>query len=439
MSAVLTVAVPDIESIQKKHVDMPKGRKTPLRNPNNERNAFLSGRKLQGAILDAFDTHGTKPERDRVYNMLLCNRNQLWQECPAGHEGRLHQTEFCGQRLCPICQKRRAILAKKKYRPALTQALAGAYTDGKRLVALFVTLTWPSVGSLPADHVSGLWRDLGKLKRQAWWKRIARGETWSFEWTFSPAFGHHPHAHGIIMVPAEHYEACVEQFKAAGVSGRAESARWWADNGPIPKPQLSEAWEKLTGAPVVHVQLIRPRRKEWGNQEALNAALDECLKYPMKETDYLYDRPLRADELAEIDRRQGEICDREKALVELYRAIRGRRLTDVRGVIRGKLKEALAEVEDAGTEQLLHMDYDEMLAVATTCSCCAAGYVERRYVHKSGHYALVEENPLFTAYHRDGQADRVIEMDRQRQTARLVAKSAGRAWTRILNERRKNA
>jgi hypothetical protein len=465
MSATLTVAGPYIESIQKKHVDMPKGRRTPLRNPNNERNALLSGRNLQGAILDAFDKHGTQSERDKVWTMRGCVAQQLWQECPNGHEGRLHQTEFCGQRLCPTCQKRRAILAKKKYRPALSQALAGAYTDGQRLVALFVTLTWPSIGTdqlvkkttrlkrgadkgmkeirrvkAGEDMVSRMWGDLAKLKRQAWWSNTVVGETWSFEWTFSPAFGHHPHAHGIIMVPAERYEACQAEFKAAGVSGRAESARWWADNGPIPKPTLSAAWEKLTKAKVVHVQLIRPRRKEWGNQEALNAALDECLKYPMKETDYLYDRELRADELAEIDRRQGEIYDREKALVELYRAIRGRRLTDVRGVIRGHLKEALREVEEATTEQLLHMDIDDMLAVATRCSCCAADYVEREYVQRGGRYDLVAEKPLGTAYEGyDSEARKVIDMDRQRQTARHVAKSAGRAWTRFLNERRKNA
>lgn len=441
----------NIGLIRKKHVDMPATPAAyvmPRRTTGNERNSFLVGKKLQKEIMEAFDAYGSFLDRQRMGGMVLCLRDQDWHECPDNHEGRLHKAEFCGNRLCPICVKRRAMLAKEKYRPVLVNALSGAYSDDRQLVALFVTLTWPSLRNIVEDDVSRMWGDLAKLKRQAWWKRRVAGEVWSLEWTFSPVFGHHPHAHGVVLVDRALYDAAQEAFKQAhtGLPNmprdeyRKWAARWWADNGPMPKPALSQAWEKLTGAPVVNAKLIRPRSKEWGNQSAMDAALDEVLKYPMKQTDYLEDRPLRKEERAGLEATMGELIDRREAIVELWKAIRGRRLSDTRGCVRGRLKQAMKEVEEAKSEELRRMDIDEIKAHASHCSHCAKEYVERTYQFQRrgdrlGFY-VVAEAPYGTHQPEyDNQARRLLREEFDRQTLRHVANAVVKPWLKRVKER----
>lgn len=406
----LSAPAAPIEFIQKKHVYI-----TPKSVPQatlRERSEWAAKRRINAGIIRAFDAAGDDWDKQNITPLQHCMRAADWRECPDHHEGVIHKAEFCGHRMCAVCQKRRSWIERRKYRPVLTRALAGEYTQGQEAIAIFVTLTWPSVVDIDGEHVSRMWRDLRNLDRQKWWKQRVRGALNRFEWTFSPVYGHHSHVHSIVLVSRRLYEQALQEFDLwrGRLSDRLRTSTqfklrwsrpgaikklyslWWAHNGPLPKSELSRAWKELTGAGVVDIRMIRGRNRTWGDQTRLEAALDELLKYPIKETDYLAARPLRPDEAQKLAENPDlGLLDRNYAVVRLYNAIRGRRLADPRGCIRGHLKEAIEQAEAATAEELLHIGIDEQIARRHTCSSCGKLYVDRRYEWERGRYVLAHE------------------------------------------------
>ena len=139
----------------------------------------------------------------------------------------------CGDRFrCPECARIAAARLVESFRPRI-EAMRHP---------LFLSLTTLSV---PLGGLSGALKEMlkawGRLRHQKLFKRV-RGGVWSTEVTWSPVHGWHLHLHAII------------------------------DGAYIPQGELSEAWEKLTGARVVDIREVKDRRR----------AAREVLKYVCK-------------------------------------------------------------------------------------------------------------------------------------------------------------
>lgn len=237
---------------------------------------------LVGASVGSLDNIETTvhTEAPHAFITLFC------QDC--GHTQRFEVR--CNDRLCPICRARdyRRIMAR--FHEAMTSGTLRMKSPK------LLTLTVISSEDL-AQQIRDLRSAWTHIRRQGWFKRAVAGGLYTIEITYGEA-GWHAHIHALM------------------------------DSVFVPQAQISEAWERLTGAPVVDI------RPAWN----LGLGLRYILKYMLKPPSL------------------------NKGLAERYRAVlKGARLVHGFGKyydFANKLKyKGCRECEECGSKEVIILEY----------------------------------------------------------------------------------
>lgn len=175
----------------------------------------------------------------------------------------LNKVWFCKNKLCPICNWRRAL----KHSYQASNVLNIAMTKHPKAQFLFLTLTVKNVpGSELKESLTDLTKSFDRLFRRAKVKKNLIGFMRATEVTYSEERDdYHPHLHILLMVKPNYFN---------GSDNYIKQAEW------------SELWKKsakLDYNPIVDVRKI----KTDGNSEdeSLYKAVLETAKYPVKPID----------------------------------------------------------------------------------------------------------------------------------------------------------
>lgn len=175
----------------------------------------------------------------------------------------LNKVWFCKNKLCPICNWRRAL----KHSYQASNVLDIAMKNNPKAQFLFLTLTVKNVpGSELKESLTDLTKSFDRLFRRAKVKKNLIGFMRATEVTYSEERDdYHPHLHILLMVKSNYFR---------GADNYISQAEW------------SELWKKsakLDYNPIVDVRKI----KTDGNSEdeSLYKAVLETAKYPVKPID----------------------------------------------------------------------------------------------------------------------------------------------------------
>lgn len=241
---------------------------------------------------------------------LLFNRDEHYNK-------QLDSANFCRVRLCPMCAWRRSL----KLFSQVSMITDAILHDNKKARFLFITLTLKNVAGADLKNalddlnnafalITNNSRTFAPAKK---FKKSLLGYMKAIEITYNAATDtYHPHIHVIFEVRSDYFrEGYIEQFE-------------W-----------TELWKralKVQYTPIVDVRAIIGRTAK---------AVAEVAKYPVK-----FDTVLKIDDM--------DVA--ANALIELHRAISGRRLVTFGGDFRAyKRKLALDDIENG---DFIHVDDD---------------------------------------------------------------------------------
>lgn len=168
---------------------------------------------------------------------------------------------FCKDKLCPICNRRRAV----KHRIRATDIITRFMEKEPKAVFLFCTFTIKNVdGDELGNAMSELAKAYGKLQRKARVSKVVLGSLRATEVTRNKETGqYHPHIHAIIAVKTTY-------FKGSTYITHKEWLQLWKDSLDI------------NYNPVVNIKRIKPKEEDG----SLTSAVVETVKYPVKSDDY---------------------------------------------------------------------------------------------------------------------------------------------------------
>lgn len=205
-------------------------------------------------------------------------------------ERRLHDANFCRERLCPMCAWRRSLKVFHK----VSRVMNKAQIENPELVPVFLTLTLRNVAgkelSKTLDLILSGWKRLCNNSKTRF-RRTVSGWFRALEVTYNATSDtFHPHVHAILLVEKSYFKRGSKEYITA--------AEW------------VQMWRKalcLDYDPVCYVQRVKGRK-----------ALNEVSKYTVKDTDYI--------------RRDAALMD--KLVDTLSVALKGRRLYSFGGVLK---------------------------------------------------------------------------------------------------------
>lgn len=287
---------------------------------------FTPKRKCSELLASSYERIGFESKASRVSDCgtFLEFAHEISSDGIISEKGKLHNANFCKDRLCPLCSWRRSY--KIFAQVSQIMELIGSEYD-----FLFLTLTVPSVPSeLLSETLSRMIKAWDCLCHRKAFKSSVNGFFRALEITrnndrHSKSFGlYHPHFHCVLAVSRSY-------FKDKYIS-RDEWLSLW---------QSCYKDESIT-----QVDIRRARDKFADEAETavnqLSSAVAEIAKYAVKSSDYIF-----ADNEALTD-------DIVRTLAE---ALRGRRLT----AFGGCFKEAFEKLklDDAEDGDLVHIN-DEL-------------------------------------------------------------------------------
>lgn len=269
-----------------------------------------------------------------------CGTRLVFAECPAGHQKKLINANFCRKRLCSTCTSRRARLIASQVRSVGHEALLRQ----PKLRFIFLTLTIPNVpGDCIGDSITELYTAFQKLLRVSEVKKVVEGYFRAFEITYNKKRNdYHPHLHVLIAVGARYFkESYIDQ------------QRWL------------ELWRNASGNSQITQVDVRIVKSKKSGDSPLAGAAAEASKYAVK-----------AKEIIQCDP-----AETAKVLGYLHEALRGRRLTQFGGSFRKIKKELkLVDAENASAKDLVAIGKDP----SCFCSFCNSPLCEHVYYWTGG-------------------------------------------------------
>lgn len=261
-------------------------------------------------VADSFQRLGWEKKASRV---RFCGSSLAFLVEVETGEKRLHDADFCRERLCPMCQWRKSL----KVFQEVSKVMDVVQQENKNLIPLFLTLT---VRNCPTDELSKtldiIFKGWYRLTNHRKMQRIVKGWFRALEVTYnddSDTF--HPHLHAVIMVDKSYFKA--------GCKDYMETADW---------VQMWRTAAKLDYDPVCDVRRVKGKRK--------HKAIAEVAKYTMKDTDFIKGAPDLTDTLVYF----------------LSIGLKNRRLFAFGGILKDIAKQLGAETPDEG--DLIHVDDD---------------------------------------------------------------------------------
>lgn len=298
---------------------------------------------LQGEVERRFQPKKAASEKlSAVYdNLQLLSRSARVRDCGSylefhvtDTEKKLHLSNFCKDRLCPMCNWRRSL----KIFSQVSLVMNELELQGYEFLFLTLTVRNCSGADLPAtcQMLFDGWRSLYNKKEI--FKKSVLGSFRSLEVTRNKKTGEfHPHLHVILAVRPVYFK-----------------------HGYLTQAQWADLWRSccsLDYTPVIDIRRIKKGRK------GLSGAVAEVAKYAVKSSDFL----------------NGSLEDCSSYVSAFLSALSGRRLCSFTGVfsdVRKKL--ALDDVEHG---DLVHVDTDNLRS--------DVAFMIVRYAWKSGLYVRI--------------------------------------------------
>jgi plasmid rolling circle replication initiator protein Rep len=272
-----------------------------LQDPHNGKERPWRVKKMRSNVL-AY-SFGRLGQMKKAARVRACGSVLTFSVNKKTGERRLHDANFCRERLCPMCAWRRSL----KVFHEVSRVMSKAQADRPELVPLFLTLTLRNVSgsklSETLDMVFDGWKRLGTAHTR--FRHIVSGWFRALEVTYnvkSDTF--HPHIHAILLVDKDYFKRSSKKY--------ITTAQW---------VQMWRRALRLNYDPVCNIQRVKGRE-----------ALNEVSKYTVKDTDYIRGDPKLTDKLVDT----------------LSVALKGRRLYAFGGVLKGIAKELGALEPDTG-------------------------------------------------------------------------------------------
>lgn len=228
-------------------------------------------------------------------------------------EGRLklHQTWFCGSRLCPICNWRKSL----KHSNQVIQIVNEAVKRNPKGRFLFWTLTTKNVfaGKELNTEISKMNKAFDLMMKYKKIKKNMLGYLKATEVTVNSKDGsYNQHLHILVFVKSSYFVN--------------------SDNY-ISQAELTEFWKKalkIDYTPIVNVKAVKPKATE--KEKGVIGAVYETAKYPVKSIDYLTDN--HEENLQRVD--------------DLEKGLKRKRLISFGGIFKEIRKELQMEDVESG-------------------------------------------------------------------------------------------
>lgn len=264
---------------------------------NEETKRKYDWRKYKRLSLHLADSYRRLKIKNYV-NVSQCTSYLVFKYFLDTNQKKLHMTNFCRDRLCPMCSKRRSL----KIFGQMSKVMDFLEKE-KDYKYIFLTLTQRNViGSELDAEIDKLMSAFVNLMRRRKIKNVVKGYYRALEITHNYARNdYHPHFHVVLAVDKSYHIASNDYIN------QAEFVELWAD------------CLKVDYLPSVDVRFIKNNDEK--NKKYKSIA--EIAKYTVKSSDYLY--------FDEYDKRKVEEEITDEVVYYLHYALKNRRLVGMGG------------------------------------------------------------------------------------------------------------
>jgi plasmid rolling circle replication initiator protein Rep len=234
---------------------------------------------------------------------------------------RLISAQFCRDRMCPACQKRRSLAMFHQVK----DVCLSIQSERKNTAYLLLTLTVPNVkADKLKDEITLMNKAWESLSRKVEFKKAILGSFKALEVTYnSKSKTYHPHFHILLAVTGSYF-----------------TSRYYINHS-----RWLELWQNATKNPLitqVDVRRVKPNPKRLGST-SIESAAAEVGKYATKPSDYI-------SRVSEDEYKADSVIVRDLAI-----CLKGRRLTSFAGLMKEHyIKLQLTDVEDDAAD-LVHV------------------------------------------------------------------------------------
>jgi plasmid rolling circle replication initiator protein Rep len=284
----------------------------------------------------------------RSVRMESCG-SSLHFACTRKGEKRLIRADFCMDRLCPACQKRRSLVVFHQVK----DVCLSLQNEFKSTRYLLLTLTIPNI---PIEQL----KDSMSIMNKAWIKMTNRVEFKKAIWGWFKAMevtcssrnestsSYHPHFHILLAVPNEY-------FKGKNYINQKRWLELWQES--MKMPEITQ----------VDVRRVKANPKREGST-SIESAAAEVGKYATKPSNY-------------ITKFQDDYIADKLVVNDLALALRGARLTAFGGRMKEHYQKLDLEDVESDSVDLIHVTGDNELIDAVMVQVFKWNLGVRRYVN----------------------------------------------------------
>lgn len=290
-------------------------------------------------------------------------------------DGTLHRANFCRDRLCPMCNWRRAKKCYNHIRRAMRAKLADGQTLEKSFSWVFLTLTVPNVsGEELRETIDRMQKAFFKFMHYKC-LQIVRGYYKALEITVNSVNrSFHPHFHILLAMPKSYFARNRSKL----------------DKGYIEHSDFLALWQRAmkdNSITQVSVQRVYDKKPSDGKKTfGVYDALKEIAKYTLKDVDIVvrphsgYTNKKTGLYVPEVTEEQAEQMTEENVFY-LASSLEGVRLIAFGGIIKDVIKRLSADGSD-------NLEDGDLLNVGDDVPNTAQVFLLRHYVWVDGVYMI---------------------------------------------------
>lgn len=265
------------------------------------------------------------PQSDKYWlgrhqRMFDCGSSLQFAVSQSG-EQRLYRANFCKDRMCPSCQRRKSLVAFHQVK----NVCYSIRKENPTFKFLMLTLTVPNVPyEKLGDEITHMMKSFERLTKRAEVKRVVKGFFRALEITYNAEKEtYHPHFHILLCVPSNYF-----------TKNYIKQDRW------LELWQESTRYSHITQ---VDIRVVKPnpKKKESSDVESASA---EVAKYATKPSDYLWKLP------------NGDYVACDVVVPELAKTLNHRKLISFGGLMLEHFKKLDLVDVDSESVDLVHTD-----------------------------------------------------------------------------------
>ena len=234
---------------------------------------------------------------------------------------RLYRANFCRDRMCPACQRRKSLVVFHQVK----QVCYSIRKENPTYKFLLLTLTVPNVPyEKLSDEITHMMKSYERMIKRAEVKKVVKGFFRALEITYNlEKETYHPHFHVLLCVPSNYF-----------TKNYIKQERWL------------ELWQEATRYPhitQVDVRTVKANPKREGASD-IESASAEVAKYATKQSNYITKLP------------NGDYIADEVIVPQLAKVLRCRKLFAFGGLMLEHFKKLQMVDVDSESVDLIHTD-----------------------------------------------------------------------------------